>query len=69
MRQSIKYIIPGAFALLLALAVACGSPAATPENTPPPIGHRSAGAPDRNRGSPTSSSSDGNTGTDGGPGC
>ena len=36
MRQSIKYIVPGAFALLLALAVACGSPAATPENTPSP---------------------------------
>ncbi len=32
----IKYLIPGAFALLLALAVACGSPAASPENTPPP---------------------------------
>ncbi|MYC37007.1 MAG: hypothetical protein F4X66_08865 [Chloroflexi bacterium] len=36
MTQGIRYIIPGAFALLLALAVACGSPAATPENTPPP---------------------------------
>ena len=36
MTQSIKYIVPGAFVLLLALAVACGSPAATPENTPPP---------------------------------
>ena len=34
LRQSIKYIIPGAFALLLALAVACGSPAAT--EAPPP---------------------------------
>ena len=36
MRQYIKYIIPGAFVLLLALAVACGAPAATTENTPPP---------------------------------
>ncbi len=36
MRQNIKYIVPGAFALLLALVLACGSPAATPENTPPP---------------------------------
>ena len=36
MTQGIKYIIPGALALLLALAMACGSPAATPENTPPP---------------------------------
>ncbi len=36
MTQSIKYVVPGAFALLLALAVACGAPAATPENTPPP---------------------------------
>ena len=36
MTQSIKYIVPGAFVLLLALAVACGSPAATPENTPTP---------------------------------
>ena len=36
MTQSIKYIVPGAFALLLALAMACGSPAATPENTPLP---------------------------------
>ena len=36
MIQSVKYIVPGAFALLLVLAMACGSPAATPENTPPP---------------------------------
>ena len=36
MRQGFNYIVPGVFALLLALAVACGSPAATPENTPSP---------------------------------
>jgi peptide/nickel transport system substrate-binding protein len=36
MTQGIKYVVPGVFALLLALTVACGSPAATPENTPPP---------------------------------
>ena len=34
--QHIKYTIPAAFVLLLALAVACGAPAATPENTLPP---------------------------------
>ena len=32
--QSITYIIPAAFAILLALAVACGTPDATTENTP-----------------------------------
>ncbi len=34
MTQGIKHIMPGAFALFLALAVACGSPAATTENAP-----------------------------------
>ena len=34
MTQSIRYVIPATFALLLALAVACGTPDATTENTP-----------------------------------
>ena len=41
----IKYLIPGAFAFVLALAVACGSPAASPENTPPPSVATEAPAP------------------------
>ncbi len=32
---SLKYIIPGAFALLLSLSLACGGPAATPGTAPP----------------------------------
>ena len=34
MTQSIRYVIPATFALLLALAVACGAPAAAPESAP-----------------------------------
>jgi len=45
MKQSIKYVVPGALALLLALAVACGSPAATPENTPSPTATEVPAAP------------------------
>ena len=46
MTQGIKYFIPGALALLLALAVACGSPAATPDNTSPPAATVAPALPD-----------------------
>ena len=36
MTLSIRYVIPATFALLLALAVACGAPAAAPESASPP---------------------------------
>ena len=42
---SIKHIVPGAFALFLALALACGAPAATTENSPSPAATQSPARP------------------------
>lgn len=36
MRQSIRIFAPGALVVLLAVAMACGAPSATPETAPPP---------------------------------
>ena len=45
LRQSFSLIIPGALGVLLALAVACGAPAATTENTPPPAATEASASP------------------------
>ena len=45
LRQSFSLIIPGALGVLLALAVACGAPAATTENTPPPAATEAPASP------------------------
>ena len=45
MRQSIKFVMPGTLALFLALALACGAPAATTENTPPISDTETQGVP------------------------
>ena len=43
--QNIKRIMPGALALFLALALACGAPAATTENSPSPAATQSPARP------------------------